>query len=137
MPFWCNDIFSPVHLWSKPLSPFILLEKNKKIVRTTLSDCSHSCEEHEACGSNLTAGDVVRLQKVQVVVDRKEETTIAVYWVTDGIDRCRIRFLPHHMTKHTNAYHGLLAHVMDVFTQLSASPTKRKNIITTRGVQRQ
>ena len=42
----------------------------------TISDCSHSCEEHEACGSILTADIVVQLQKVQVVVDEKEETAI-------------------------------------------------------------
>ena len=29
--FWSNTIFSPVHFWSKPLLPFILWQKNKKI----------------------------------------------------------------------------------------------------------
>ena len=44
---------------------------------------------------------------------------------TDGIDRCHVGFLPCHMTRHANAYHGLLVQVMDVFTQLNASPTKK------------
>ena len=108
-----------------------------EMVRTTVSDRGCSCEEHEACGSILTAGVVVQLQKFQVVVDEKEENTIAVYWVTDGVDRCHIGFLPCHMTRHDNAYNDLLAQVADVFTQLRVSPTKRKNIITTRGAQRQ
>ena len=95
-----------------------------EIIGTTVSDCGHSCEEHEACGSILAADVVVWLWRVQMVVDGKEETAIAVYLVTNCVERCRIGFLPHYMTRHANAYGGLLAQVMDVFTQLSASPTK-------------
>ena len=32
---------------------------------------------------------VVRLRRVQIVDDdRDEQTAIATYWVTDGVDRC-------------------------------------------------
>ena len=68
------------------------------IVGITLSDHSHSSEEHEACGSIFTTEIVVQLWKVQVVVDGKEEMAIAVYWVTDGIDRCLVWFLPCHLS---------------------------------------
>jgi hypothetical protein len=31
---------------------------------------------------------VVRLRKVQIMDEGREETAIAAVWVTDGIDRC-------------------------------------------------
>jgi hypothetical protein len=43
---------------------------------------------------------VVRLRKVQVIVDGKEESAVAVFVVSDGIDRCRVGFLPRHLLKH-------------------------------------
>jgi hypothetical protein len=40
---------------------------------------------------------VVRLRKIQLMVKGKEETAIAVIWVTDRIDRCRVCFVPCNM----------------------------------------
>jgi len=37
------------------------------------------------------------LRKEQIMVDGQEETVLACYWVTDGIDRCRIGFLKCHI----------------------------------------
>ena len=52
---------------------------------------------------------MVRLRKVQLIVDGKEETAIAAIWVTDGMDRCRVGFLQRHMVKHAARYDGALA----------------------------
>ena len=71
-----------------------------EIVGTLMGDRGRSCEEHTVCGSVLEEKMVVRLRKVQVLVDGHEETAIAWYWVTDGIDRCRVGFLMHHMVAH-------------------------------------
>ena len=54
----------------------------------------HCCEKHTICGAVLTEGCVVRFSKVQVIVNEKEESAIAVFWVSDGVDQCRIGFLP-------------------------------------------
>ena len=43
------------------------------------------------------------------MVEGREETAIAVIWVTDGMDRCRVGFLPCHMVKHAARYEGSLA----------------------------
>ena len=40
----------------------------------------------------------MRLRKVQVVVDGREETAVAAVWVTDGMERCRVGFL--HLGRH-------------------------------------
>jgi hypothetical protein len=60
-----------------------------EIVGTEMSCQGRSCDEHEICGEVLKE-NVVRLRKIQLMVEGKEETAIAVIWVTDGINRCRI-----------------------------------------------
>ncbi len=57
----------------------------------------------------------MRLRKVQILVEGKEETTIAAVWVNDGIDHCHIGFLPRHMVKHAARYDGTLAQCIRVF----------------------
>ena len=58
----------------------------------------------------------VRLRKIQLMVEGKEETAIAAIWVTDGIDRCRVGFVPRHMVRHAARYDGALAQVTRVFS---------------------
>jgi hypothetical protein len=72
-----------------------------EIVGTGMGDRGCSCEEHpNNCGEVLAGDVVVRLCKVQIVVDGCKETAIGAYWVSDGIDCCRVGFLPCHMVKH-------------------------------------
>ena len=54
----------------------------------------HCCEEHTICGAVLREDCVVRLRKVQVIVNEKEESAIATFWASDGVDRCHVSFLP-------------------------------------------
>ena len=63
------------------------------IVGIEANDRGRSCEEHICCGEVLHDDVVVRLLKVQVVVDGREETAVAAVWVTDGMDRCHVGFL--------------------------------------------
>ncbi len=87
-----------------------------EIVGTEMGCQGRSCEEHAVCGSVLEEDMVVRLRKVQVVVEGQEETAIACYWVSDGIDRCRVGFLMRHMVVHARRYDGALAQVTKVFS---------------------
>ena len=78
-----------------------------EIAGTEAGDQGRSCKEHPAnCGKMLEPDVVVRLLKVQLMVEGREETVIAVVWVTDGIDRCQAGFLKHHMVKHAAHYDG-------------------------------
>ena len=45
----------------------------------------------------------------------QEEVAIAVYWVSDGIDRCRVGFLPRHFIKHRDQFDGQLAQVVRMY----------------------
>ena len=56
-----------------------------QIVGTEVGTNGQSCEEHAVCGSVLEEDMIVRLLKVQVLVEGREETAIACYWVTDGL----------------------------------------------------
>jgi hypothetical protein len=57
------------------------------IVGTEAGNRGRSCEEHDVCGSVLELDCVVRFRAMQIVVEGVEQTALAVYWVTDGIDR--------------------------------------------------
>jgi hypothetical protein len=72
------------------------------VVGTAGTNCGCSCKEH-ACCSNILENDVlIKPRRKQILVPdaiagggkMKEETAITVNWVSDGIDHCRIGFLP-------------------------------------------
>jgi hypothetical protein len=88
-----------------------------EIVETERGDQGRSCEERNInCGEVLTGDVVVRLRKVQILVEGKEEMAIAAVRVNDGIDRCHIGFLPRHMVKHVARYDGAVAQATHVFS---------------------
>ena len=70
------------------------------------SSNGRSCEEHKVCSSVLNLDSLVRFREVQIIVKGKEETAFVVYWVTDGVDRSHVGFLPRHMVKCKEAYDG-------------------------------
>ena len=88
----------------------------------------HCCEEHTICGAVLTEDSVVRLRKVQVIINEKEESAIVAFWVSDRVDRCHVRFLLRHHVKHWMKLEGVLGQIMEE-TQ-TAQPSIR-NIIGT------
>ncbi len=42
----------------------------------------------------------------------KEETALTVSWVSDGIDRCRVGFLPRAYIPHAKLWDGVLCQVV-------------------------
>jgi hypothetical protein len=88
-----------------------------KIVGTEAGNRGRTCKEHTVnFGKVLEEDVVVRLRKVQVVVDGKEETAIAAIWVTDGINRCHVGFVKRHMFWHAAGFDGALVQVTHVFS---------------------
>ena len=105
------------------------------IVGINASDKGRSCEEHANCGSVLKIDTLVRFRFVQIWCNEQEETALAVYWVTDGIDRCRVGFLPCHLLKHQAAYNGKLAQIVE-FVAESNSPADRAKSHWCYGIRR-
>ena len=91
------------------------------------------CEEHDICGSVIAEDVVVRFRKVQIIVNGVEESAIAAYHVSDGIDRCRVGFLQRHLVKHWKKYDGVLAQIIEVYSQDSESPTRKRKFHRNKG----
>ena len=95
------------------------------VLGTNRSDRGCSCEEHpDGCGTAVLMGDViVRVRKEQILVESgflgqqgrmREETALTVNWVSDGIDRCRVGFLPKAYVPHAKMWDGALCQVVYV-----------------------
>jgi hypothetical protein len=88
------------------------------IVGTNRGDRGRSCEEHlDACGTAVLVDDaVVRIRKEQILVEdfkagkgkMKEEMALTINWVSDGIDRCCVGFLPKAYVPHAKLWDGVL-----------------------------
>jgi hypothetical protein len=99
-----------------------------EIVGIKASNNGRSCDQHDMCGSVLDDDVIVRLRKVQILKSNgHEETAIAAYLVSDGINQCRVGFLQRHFVAHVKSFDGVLAQVTEVYSITSYSPIKRKN----------
>ena len=56
-----------------------------------------------------------------------EEAAIAAYWVNDGIDRCRVGFLPRHCIKHSHLFEGKLVQVVEMLSQSKNKTARSKS----------
>ena len=61
-----------------------------------------------------------------------KETAVAAYWVTDGIDRCRVGFLPRHCVYQVATLDGQLVLVVALLAN-SDSPAQRRHSRNNRG----
>jgi hypothetical protein len=68
------------------------------------------------CGVVVEEDTLLRLRKEQILVDGQEETAIACFWVTDGIDCCPVGFFKRHMMKHAWRFDRALVQVTKVFS---------------------
>ena len=97
------------------------------IVGLKASSNGRSCENHACCGSALKVDSLVRFRVIQIKVSGKEETAIAVYWVSEGLDRCRVGFLPRYTVPHKKEYDGKLAQVSKFYEESSFPPHRAKS----------
>ena len=96
-----------------------------EIVGINSNTNGRSCEEHHTCGCVLEEDTLLRLRKRQVYINGREQSTVGVYWVSDGMDRCLVGYLHRHQVKHLNKLEGALCQVTEVYSDNSDSPTKR------------
>jgi len=98
-----------------------------EIVGIKASGNGRSCDRHDVCGSVLGDDTVVRLRKVQIINSSgKEETAIAAYLESDGIDQCRAGFLQHYFAAHARLFDGVLAQVTEMYSITSDCSIKQK-----------
>ena len=111
------------------------------IVGLEASNHGRSCENHKVCGIVVVPDVVVRIREVQL--ERTNDPTgavetdaLAVYHVSGGVDCCRVGFLRRHLLRYKEEYDGVLAQVVDVFSDKSESPTDRAKYRRNRGCAR-
>jgi hypothetical protein len=98
------------------------------IVGIEASDCGRCCEEHAICGSVLVEDAVVRIRKVQIHVDGVEESALAAYWISNGIDRCHaVGFFQCHLVKHWKEYDARIAQVVNFYKDSESETKWKKN----------
>ena len=85
-----------------------------------------SCEEHRICGEVVIEYVVLGHRKVQIQINQQEQSAIAAFWVSDGIDCCHVGYLPKAYVKNWKQYDGALVQVIEVYSAVSDSPTKRQ-----------
>ncbi len=123
------DVALPVEVIAVPApvakvpGPFHPTNVVVEIVGTDAGDQGGSCEEHSKCEEIMAKDMVVHLWKVQIQVEGREEMAIAAYWVTEGIDHCRVHFLQHHMVRQAACCNGALAQVIRVLAMIQPAAT--------------
>ena len=105
-----------------------------KIVGVNSPTNGRSCEEHCICGEVVIEDVVLHLRKVQVQMNQQEQSVIAAFWVSDGIDRCRVGYLPKAYVKNWKQYDGALVQVVEVYSGDSDSPMKRQKFHRNHGL---
>ena len=94
-----------------------------EIVGIEANSNGRSCFQHDVCGTLVEEDVVLRLRKVQILNSLgREETAIAAYHVSDGIDQCRVGFLQRQFVAHARTFDGVLAQVTEVYSVGSDSP---------------
>ena len=75
-----------------------------------------SCEDHPfGCGVEvLRRGVVVRFWHERMMVECCEEDTLGVFLVKDGIDSCKVGFLPRYLVPRMKMFNGAVAQVVEM-----------------------
>ena len=96
------------------------------IVGTEETSQGRTCDDGKtACGPILVTDSLVQFRQVQVLVDDVEETALAVYLISEGIDRYWVGFLRRFLVKRKKKYDGRLAQTTDTLESESESPSDR------------
>ena len=102
------------------------------IVGINANDQGRSCEIHKCCGAVLEVDMVIRLRTIQILVNGKEETAIAAYRVSGGVDSCRVGFARRHLLNKDD-YDARLEQVLEIFNDKTENPSDRMKAHRNRG----
>ena len=67
-------------------------------------------------------------------MNQQEQSATAAFWVSDGIDHCRVGYLPKVYVKIWKQYDGALVQVIEVYSAWSDSPTKHQKFQRNHGL---
>ena len=67
-------------------------------------------------------------------MNQQEQSAIAAFWVSDGIDCCHVGYLPKAYVKNWKQYDGALVQVIEVYSADSDSPMKHQKFHRNHGL---
>jgi hypothetical protein len=86
------------------------------------------------CLRALMTTQTQKLTQVYFIPDRNnEETAIAAYWITDGVDRCQVGFLPRHCIHQARNFDGCIVQVVAFLLAQSENASERRHSRNNRG----
>jgi hypothetical protein len=104
------------------------------IVGTNANDRGCNCLFHNCCGMQLQVGSKVHFRPERLIYhEGQEEDVLTVYVVGDGIMTCKVGFLPQHLAVRADAYDGLYARIISVYSNRCTNVPKREKFWRNRG----
>jgi hypothetical protein len=104
------------------------------IVGTNINNRGCNCPFHNCCGMQLQVGSKVCFHRERLIYrEGWEEDVLAVYVVGDRTMTCKVGFLPQHLVVRANAYDGLYARIISVYSDRCTNVLKREKFWRNRG----
>jgi hypothetical protein len=104
------------------------------IVGTSAKERGRNCPHHACCGMQLQVGSKLLFRRERLIYHEGwEENVLAVYVVGDSMMTCKVGFLPHHLAVRADAYYGLNAHIVSIYSNRSTNVLKREKLWHNKG----
>jgi hypothetical protein len=104
------------------------------IVGTNTNNMGRNCPFHNCCGMQLQVGSKVCFRRERLIYHEGQEVDeLTVYIVGDCTMTCKIGFLPHHLAVRADAYDGLYARIISVYSNHCTNVLKREKFWRNRG----
>jgi hypothetical protein len=104
------------------------------IVGIFAKDRGCNCPFHACCGMQLQVGSEVCFCREQLIYPKGwEKDVLAVYGVGDGTMTCKVGFLPSHLAVRADAYDGLYANIISIYSNNCTNVLKREKFWQNKG----
>ena len=97
-----------------------LIGSHVNVLGTGESQRNHTCKYHKDVpyGSQLRVGSFVCFHKTRFAWhDRKDKDVLEVFVVKQGIQRCKVGYLPKHLVARANRSNGLCTRVVKIYSR--------------------
>jgi hypothetical protein len=104
------------------------------IIGTNAKDKGRNCPFHDCCGMQLQVGSKVCFCHERLIYhEGREEDVLTVYVMGDCTMTRKVGFLPQHLAARADAYDGLYARIISVYSNRCTNVLKRENFWRNRG----
>ena len=110
-----------------------LIGSSVDVVGTADNERGRTCDKHPVCGEALVVGSYVFFRKTQFAWRAGVvEDVLEVFSSFDGND-CKVGYLPKHLAVRADAYDGLCARVVEIYSGESEVTAKKQKFHRNKG----